>query len=213
MPSWLVENPSTVYLLLGIAGLVCAAGWWMNRQPTDERDDVSLLAALQRRRLAAKHIFTLVLLVAVVLAASVWLLNRVVVTDGKRIINAVKDMAAAVPQKDADRILGHISEDFRYGTRSKGELRQYITGYVRSGEVTEVLVDDFKTENISRKDRKGTVKFWFKVKGPNIANDAGYQCLADFVLENDDVWRLKTFKLAMPMTDPHKETIDPPFFH
>ena len=66
----------------------------------------------------------LAILGAVVLAL---LLNRLIVTDKKRIERTVQEMADAVAKGDIDLLFSHISEDYRNDTQSRTELRSLVT--------------------------------------------------------------------------------------
>lgn len=181
MPSWLVDDPSVLYLLLAVAALGLAAGWWSRR---DRRFLIGLGAVAV--------LFLVVLLV-----------SRLVDTDAKRLQRALTAMAEGVNARNVDRIFAHISDRFRLGSRGKSEFRPVVERYVQTGEVTGMKYWDFEPHEITR-DR-ATV--FFKVKGAGSAN-FGYEffnCRAVFVRDPDGQWRLQTFRLYSPQTDPATE--------
>lgn len=180
MPSWLAEDPSVVYLLLGVAALVLAAGWWFRRER-------KLLIGLG---------------VVALLAGLVWLIHVFVITDGAKMVSSVKDMAAAVAAKDTHRIFEHVSDDFQLSGLRKADFRGLVEHYVGTGQVREILVWDFETRDVSRELRTGKVIFMVKAKGPAVMEEIPNRCEAQFVLDKDDQWRMKTFRLFPPQADP-----------
>jgi LPXTG-motif cell wall-anchored protein len=189
MPSWLVENPTPVYLILGAAALLSLVAWWITR----------------------KRKFLIGAGIAVILIGVVWLIDFLVVTDGERIVLNVKDMAAAVQAKDVDRIFKHVSEKFHSPAgKNKQEFRKTAEDYIRSGRVQEVAVWDFEQKEVSREKRTATVLFMVKARGEKLASgeDLPYRCTATFRLEPDDQWRMEKFEISDPYTT---EKIQVPF--
>lgn len=181
MPSWLVDDPSVVYLLLGVVALGLVAGWWSSR---DRRYLIGLGGVAL--------LFLIVLLV-----------SRLVDTDAKRIKRSLDEMAEGVRARSADRIFAHLSSRFRVGHLGKPEFRPVVERYLKSGEVTGMKVWDFEPHTIT--SDRATV--FFKVKGEGSAN-FGYEffnCRAVFVRDPDGQWRLQTFRLYSPQTDPASE--------
>ena len=164
MPLWLVEDPSTVYFVLGIAALAFAVLLWIRQE---------------RRWLNA-------LVAVAALAALVALLDHFIVTDFERIRLDVKDMADSVAKKDTDRVFTHISDRFRLGTGGgdKKFFRGWVQDRIKGGEVTELVVWDFQRGDISTEKKEGKVLFLVKGRGPQL-NDQYFRVVATFVLEGD----------------------------
>jgi len=199
MPRWLVEDPTVVYLVLCIAALALAVGWWMS--PYEDARDRARRQP-KPRRLTRKWLFFLGLAVVAVLFAGVWMLSRFVDTDSKQLVRNIQDMADGVVARDPDRVFKHISDDFRYQGLTKSAFRAVAERHIRGGEVEEIKLDEFEPVNVSREKGTGAVKFWVKAKGRNIFNDAGYRCLATFGLDKDGHWRLKGLKFTQPQVNP-----------
>jgi hypothetical protein len=181
MPSWLVDDPTTVLAVLGLAGFGVGVAWWLTRR----RGYLFGVAA------------------AVGLMVAVWLLHRFVETDAKRIERVVRAMAAGVPARDADRIFAHISDDFRLrGQTAKADFRRTVEGHLRRGDVTDLAVYAFNPLEIARNKRSATVLFGAKGKGPGFQGYEMYNVKAFFVLDPDGQWRLKDFRLYLPQVDP-----------
>src|SRR5262245_48630629 len=115
MPLWLVEDPSTVYFLLGIAALVFGVLLWI-RQERKWLYGIGVIA---------------------VLAALVALLDFLIVTDFERMQLNVKEMSGAVAKKDVDRIFSHISDRFQMAGRDKKGFRGWVQDRIKNGDVTE----------------------------------------------------------------------------
>src|SRR5205807_9981914 len=133
-----------------------------------------------------------------------WVLDRTVETDSKRLVGIIEDMGAGVTARDPDRVFKHISEEFGYHGSNKSAFRKLAEPRIRSGEVEHVRLWDFETKDVSRKDRTATVKFKVKATGRNLYDDAGYYCVAKFVLDGDGQWRVKGLRFTFPNVDPGK---------
>src|SRR6266446_984658 len=103
MPSWLVEDPTVVYFLLGLAALALAAGWWMTRHGK----------------------YAVGAIVAVLLILLVRLLDYWVVTDQEKIVNSIQVMADAVAARDMDGVFAHVSPRFRLDRLNKDDFRRW----------------------------------------------------------------------------------------
>lgn len=91
MAELLFERPLSIYIALVFISLILGVFWVTSRNK-------KLLLAI---------------LIAVVLGGIVGLVAHLVVTDREIIIAAAKDIAQCVQDKQYDRILPHIDEDFR----------------------------------------------------------------------------------------------------
>ncbi len=209
MPSWLVDDPSVFYLVLGLVALGLGTGWWMNRG----KEDRTIWQGLMAGRLTRKQQYMVGLFLVGLLFVLVVVLSLSVVTEFKRIQWVIKDMSDGVAHQDIDRIFQHVSEEFhtQRGT-TKSQFRPVVERYMKSGEIQKVKVWDFDAVEISRE--KGLAIIDFQVKGEgNLEREGqlGYRCRAVFVLE-DDQWRVKTFDLFPPHIDPDsKEYIPLPY--
>lgn len=185
MPTWLVDDPTTVYLILGILGLGLLFVFWKTR---DRRWAIGLG-------------------VVVGLAGLVWLLGFLIVTDSKQIKNSIDAMAEGLKARDLDRVFAHISDEFRVGNLTKATLRQKAEMAIHNNYVDDVEVWEYNPEEISRPKRSGRVTFNVKFKGKENPNQLYYLCEAIFVLDPDGHWRLKSFTLFNPVG---KRPVTPP---
>jgi hypothetical protein len=180
MPSWIVDDPSTVYLILGISALCLGAAWWQTR----------------------KLVFLIGLGSVALVFLIVLLLSKIIDTDHKQIERKLLEMAKGVKDLNAEHIFEHISKDFQLGSLGKKEFRPIVERYMKTRQVTGMEVWDYSAKEISRPNRTATV--FFKVKGKGNAT-FGYEffnCQSIFVLDPDDQWRLKSFQLYQPQIDP-----------
>jgi len=129
MLSWLADNWSLLVLLLAVVAVGFLAAWWFTR----------------------KKKFLLGVAAAAVLALAVFLIATFVVTDRKQMENAIQDMATAVRTHDVDRLVSHLSNDFRSPKgKTKDEARTAAKGYIDSGMVNDVVVGDFEPPVVAR---------------------------------------------------------------
>lgn len=182
MPRWIVEDPSTVYFILGIAALGLGVALWLRQE--------------------RKYLYGLGAVLA--LALLVALLDFLIVTDYERMQLHIKDMAGAVERKDADRIFTHVSDQFRLGGATKSDFRRWVSDRIKNGDITELIVWDFERGDISRDKREAKILFLVKGRGPQLERDKFLLCIATFTLDADGEWRLSTFELRDPIKDPAK---------
>ena len=175
MPNWLIEDLGLVAILLGVGALLLAGIWWRDRRTK------FLTAAVVLATLGA-------------VAGLLWLF---VDTDQRKIKRKVEEMAAGIPG-DLDRVFRHISPTFRYGTRSKDDLRRAAADAIRQRNVTEVRVWDVAVEQADRATRTARVSFSFKIRGNWSAGNEFFQCRATFYLDDDGEWRMREFQVFSP---------------
>jgi hypothetical protein len=178
MSNWLLEDPTTAYVVLGLAAFALAVGWWM-----------------QPRRGYLIGLGAVIALIGLLV-----LVNLLVETDGKRIERKIQAMAAAVAARDVEGIFRHISADFRLRGMDRSQFRQRVEGH--RGDVQTLTVWDYQARDISRDNRAATVTFSVKGHGQATSGVEFYNCRAQFVLDPDGEWRLRGFDLFLPQVDP-----------
>jgi hypothetical protein len=182
MPDFLAENPATVYLVLGTFAVIFLVAYWVTR----------------------KKRFLIGVGAMAALGGIVWLIDFLVVTDHEQIVASVEEMANGVRAKDANRIFGHVSDEFRLGGLNKAGLRSRADGILARGDLQDVRVWDFQHAEINRPaaDRPtATIVFKFKPIGNVAPEDTFYRCRANFVLEADGKWRMTSFEIFNPFVD------------
>ncbi len=184
MRSWLLDNVDLILIVLSIAVLVLAYGWWRTR----------------RRPYAVGAVAAVVLLglVGLLVYLSPHLFGE---SDSQQIERKVREMAAAVKTNDLDRIFGHISRDFRHGSLDKAAFRHRAEEVMRSRNVEEVIVWDFQRGEVRRAQRTAKITFMVKARGNWRGSEAGYLCEAEFALDPDNQWRMKGFQLFNPFRE------------
>jgi hypothetical protein len=181
MPGWLVDDPGVLYALLGALALALSAGWWFTR----------------------RRPYLIGLSVVVLLVVVVWLIARFTETDAKQIKGKLEAMAAGVEARNPDQIFLHISKDFQLQDRySKDAFRQRVDQVIRSGDVQKVEISDVEVHELDRTRRTAIVYFQARVDGTQFQEFRKFRCAATFVLDGDNQWRLKNFKVFRPPTGP-----------
>src|SRR5262249_9731469 len=75
---------------------------------------------------------------------------------------------------------------------TKAGLRAVTERLIQNGELTDVEAWKFKDARVNRagpgERDSATIDFLVKPKGPNIADNPGYRCVAQFVLDDDKQW-------------------------
>ena len=183
--SWLVDNATTWFLLLGIAFLGFAAAWWSNR-----RRNLLIGAG-----------------VALGLLALLWILTQLVVTDRRKIEIAIRAMAEAVVNGRADILDKHLASDFIY----HGSRRQdAIDGILRAAKVYQVReVRIFNFEVLDQQER--TIRVFFRAAAHGPRDDRSFPpvaCRALFVKDGEH-WRMKEARFYNPLVNQDQEMVIP----
>jgi hypothetical protein len=184
MPSWLVDHPTLIDVLLIVIALACAIRWWQGHK------DRSLFGVIG----------------AVLVLVVIWLLGLFLPSDAKKIDHALQEMSVGVQTHDVNRIFQHVSEQFEQGsptftsTLNKAAFRQRAESIIGNRHVTEVRVWDVKVEEFSPDKRQAKVTFSAKPKG-DWSQDVFYRVRAEFVLDPDGQWRLKGFRVFNPYVE------------
>jgi hypothetical protein len=201
MPSWLADDPTVVYAILGALALVVLALAWMNR------DWMIPLGSRRGRRREPRTINALslggiVITVVSALAGGVFLIDHLVVTDEEQIVEAVQEMADRVTRRDTEGVFRHVSETFRSPQgHDKRAFKEFARRYIDSGEVTNVRVWEFRFEGDNPRSKQlAKVFFYAKADASSLGSRQGlfYLVEADFCLDPDGKWRLKWFQFRNP---------------
>ncbi len=179
MPSWLADDPSPVYLVLGLIALGFFAAYWIRR----------------------KRKLLLGVAGAAVLAGAVGLVDYLVVTEHEQIVQHLVLMAEAASRRDLDRVFGHISKDFQHGSLDKAAFRQAAERAIRRHNVRDVRIWDLEPSEIDSQTRTARIAFKVKVDSDFSRGADFYLCRAEFVLDADGHWRLKGFQIFNPFVN------------
>lgn len=182
MPVWLVENPTPVYVILGLAAIVLAYVWWA-------RQENKVLIAVA---------------VVIGLMVLVKLLDVLIVTDQEQVVLAVQDMAGSVQKKDVNRIFGLISEKFHAFGIDKAGFRKWVERRIHDADVTGLKVWDFEPTKEAPQPNQRSILFLVKAEGHEQAGRTFFRCKATFVRDADGQWRLSGCELMSPLLDPEK---------
>jgi hypothetical protein len=183
MPTWIVDDPSTAYIVAGLAALVFAIGWWNTRKTWLAWGAVACLLAI----------------------AGISLLHILVDSDSKRAERSLNDMAVGVENHDLDRIFSHVASTFHAGNMDREAFRRYAERVLQSRHPHGIIVWDVDASELSRDRKSGPV--FFKVQGDGLDESEGvnfYNVRSTFALEPDGQWRMQDFQLFSPTTDPRR---------
>jgi hypothetical protein len=186
--SWLTDNATTLYILLGLMAAALLMIWRSNRQNKYLGGAVG----------------------ALLLMGLIWVLSRFHISDSKQLEMTVQAMANAVAAGKVDDLFKHISNDFQYKGMTRDEVYEKSQTAIRFHKVKEVHIANFIVEELSR--TKKTAKTRFRVSAQVAELDRPYVFVtqADFVLEAEQ-WKLKTMRFYNPLVDQDKEISLPGF--
>jgi hypothetical protein len=187
----LVDEPTTLYVILGLVLFLAGTLWWKTGR---KEFFLATCGALG------------LLVLALVLA-------HVIVTDAKRINASLLALTAGVDNKNLDATFAHVSNQFRHRTWDKAEFRRHAKDVLNLYEVQHIAIWDFEPLTIDRDNKTATVIFRASARGLEGARGVPfYNVKAHFVLDPDDQWRLKDFDLYLPTIDPRtNDSIELPF--
>jgi hypothetical protein len=164
---WLFEGDQRAYLLLGLAAAALLGLWWRDRRK-GWLIGVGAVAAL---------------------LGLYFLLDRLVETRREQISRKVVEMAAAVEKNDPDKLLSHVSPQFKWGGMNKDEFTKVVKDLLalakgKTLQAWEVRFPDDKgkvTFNVTGRDSRG--------------NTAPGRVEAVFVRDPDGQWRMQTLEV------------------
>jgi hypothetical protein len=194
MQNWLLDNFALLILVLSIAALVFAFAWWRTRQ--------------RNYGLGAASAVALIGLVCLLVYLLPFLFGE---TDSQQIERKIRAMAAAVKTRDLNRIFSHISERFDFHGLDKAAFRRKAVEAINARQVEEVVVWNFERGEIIREQGTGNVRFMVKARGNFRGSEAGYPCIADFVLDPDGQWRMQGFQIFNPFVESNQPIQIPGF--
>jgi ketosteroid isomerase-like protein len=211
MPSWLLDDPTTVLFVLALLALALGVLWWVRRGDDYGKKKLSWIKALKARRLTLNQCCAMGLTLIGFLAAVILLLYFFVDTPNKRIERAIREMARGVREQNVDRVFAHVSDRFTLMGQGKESYRGVVARYFQNGTITDISAWDLEEARLTEDKREATIQFKVKPKG-TMTSGVGYRCEARFVRDPDGQWRLQTFRVFMPQDDPSKkaQVIYPP---
>jgi hypothetical protein len=108
-------------------------------------------------------------------------------------------MAAGVRNRNPNQVFAHFAKDFRYRSLDNSSFQDAASREILRGIVSDVLIVGYDKVEISRSGKKADIEFRVKPIGGVSDNTIFYICRAQFVLEDDDKWRMQTFELYYPL--------------
>src|SRR5438874_6215599 len=212
MPSWLVDDPTDAYMVLGLLALVLGIIWCFNRGEDFGKKKLGWLKGLMARRVTLNQCCAMGLTLIGFLAVVILALYLFVDTDNKRIRRAIREMSDGVKENNVDKIFSHVSDQFQLMGMSKATFRREVENRRGRGDVTEVRAWGFEEPQFTEDKKEAKIEFMIKPVGNLAPRQTFYRCVAAFVRDSDGQWRLKTFAVFEPHIDPKKRgpSIYPP---
>jgi hypothetical protein len=171
MLGWLVDNAVLLYVLLGFVGVLLLLLWWQNR--------------------TRRHVIALG--VVAFLAALVFLLTRLVVSDRQVLLRTITRMADDLEKRRDDDFFHNVSQSFRHNVMDVKSFHEYVRGKLKHYEVKRFHVYKFEVDQLVPRD-KAKARFHIQVEGNWEDSPPPMRCEAEFVWENER-WCLRGFKL------------------
>jgi hypothetical protein len=180
---WPFDNCLSISLVLGAAGLGLAFAWYRTNQYAFGLGSVIVVALL------------------VIFFVLFFIYGE---TARDQVERKVRELVAGVDNKDVDKIFQNISDRFEYTQDStklnKQQLRSYAVEALRRPELKGMIADDIRVDPIDRDAGKASVLFRVIIKGDN-DRIPPFQVKAEFILDPDKQWRMKSFTLHNMMGD------------
>jgi hypothetical protein len=180
---WLFEGRVSVYILLATAAaaLLYTGLQWRKR---------SLLVAGG---------------IVAALISVYFLLDRLVETGREQARRKLHEIAEAVKARDADRILGHVSERFSSQGRDHAALRGYVEARLRDRLIDELVIWDitFPDSPAAAADGELRVAFRARPHGARLGTTPPFLVEATFCRDADGEWRITAFLVFNPIVDSH----------
>jgi hypothetical protein len=179
---WVFDNIWIFYVLLVAVAAALGYLWWANQT---------------RGLLIATGVVSALLVL-------LFLLSWLIVTDREEMTNAVYEMAGGVSANEPDRVVKHLAKDFSYRSLNKAAVATAINQAVTRWGIGDVIVWNFKFDQVSREDKSARVQFHMRVTDRDGLEVGFALCRCEFVIE-DGHWRMQSIKFYKPFTDSDQE--------
>jgi hypothetical protein len=127
------------------------------------------------------------------LAALVFLLTLLVVSDRQVLTNTISRMANDLEKRRVNEFFQNVSSSFRHSPMDAKAFRGYVESKLKHFQVKRFHVSKFEVDLLLPRD-KAKVSFRIQVDGNFSETPPPMRCDAEFVWENER-WCLQGFKL------------------
>jgi hypothetical protein len=192
MPTILSDPPSSVYIILGVVGVLClvAAFFLVGKAPPSK--DPKKKQSSPRKYFVSAGVLALLAMVAV------FICDRLFESDKEQIVRKINEMSDGVRDRNLDRTFEHVSESFRFGTAGKSQLRSRGDQALQSGQVTEIKIWDVVIESLDIEGGNAVVNVRFKVEGSALQANNQFIGELTFKREANGQWRMTKLKVFPP---------------
>jgi len=120
-------------------------------------------------------------------------------SDAQQIKRKLYALGEGVRARQVDQLAQHVSDDFKYQNLDKPTMRQHIARFIATGELTDIQIWDDEPPQFPSpapgQNRTATIEFKAKPVGHELPRELFFRCVAVFVLDSDNQWRLQGFEL------------------
>ena len=170
--SWLIDNSSAWFVLLGIVAAGFAAAWWLRR--------------------TKPYLLGLGITVAVI--ALLWLLTQLIVTDRKQIESNVHAMADAAITGKADILLNHFSGDFTQQGKQGRDLAEAAIRGAKNYKLNDIVIRNFTVDDLTANSAKASFLAYVHHGAADAPGAIPFLCKTTFVKEGNH-WKLKDIEI------------------
>ena len=172
MSKYLFEGQASIYVLLGLATIICAVLWSRSR--------------------SRAWLFIVVGFAA--LLVGYFALDQLVETDRERAELTFNSIVQQVNEHNVTGLFSQISEDFDYRGRDKKQLRQLAERYLKGN--ARIGVSNVKVTKVDEEKGTATIAFQVKIEARGSMSLNGGEM--ELKREASNQWRMTTFRLFKP---------------
>lgn len=183
MPTFLSDPPSSLYIILGVVGVLCLVAAFVLVGKSPPNKDPKKKQSSSRRYLIAAAV------VALVAMLGLFICDRLFESDKEQIVRKLNEMSDGVRTRNLDLTFSHLSDKFRVQSTDKPTLRTLGDRAIQSGQVTEIRIWAIEFESFDPEGGKAVVNFRFKVIGEMMRGENQFIGEGTFVREPDGQWR------------------------
>ncbi|MFO0966075.1 MAG: hypothetical protein U0793_10890 [Gemmataceae bacterium] len=173
---WLVDRAFVIYVLLGLVALGFGLAY------RNRRDRASVIG----------------LLACVALAALLWVLTLVVVSDRQQIERNLHALADAVLKKKPEDLKKLLAPDFSFRTYDREAAATLGPSKAEQYKIQDISLSHLSFEDVSRAEGKAKVFFNAAIQSGLFDYVAPTQCEAEFVLQNGK-WLMRKIEVYGPV--------------
>lgn len=163
---WLLDRALLINVLLAMLACGLLLRWWATRRGS--------------YLIAASAILGL--------AAFIFLLTQLIITDRQRLELNVREMANGVLEGNPEAVFKHLASDFTMGNWRRADFIRNAEATIRRRGISDLHLWDFDVEQLSRIDRKAVLAF--RVRAESRWGNVFALCRAHFIFDGA-AWKMR----------------------